>query len=74
MPDGIAEFFRNDTLVRQSQYSIIANPSRYDARRLLQVAGTDDSDKLITFRGNDTLILIDNSTDAFYVSYSRIAQ
>ncbi|MCK9212262.1 MAG: hypothetical protein M0P61_15585 [Ignavibacteriaceae bacterium] len=72
-PEGIAQFFRNDTLINQSKYSIIKDTSHSQVINLLHLTGNENYlDQRIDFRGNDSLILSDNAMDGFYYFYIRI--
>lgn len=72
-PEGVAQFFRNDTLINQSNYSIIKDTSHSQVINLLHLAENENYlDRRIDFRGNDSLILSDNVIDGFYVFYIRI--
>lgn len=72
-PESVAQFFRNDTLINQSNYSIIKDTSHSQVINLLHLAENENYlDRRIYFRGNDSLILSDNVIDGFYVFYIRI--
>jgi len=73
LPEGVAQFFRNDTLTSQCKYSIVKDTSHSQVINLLHLEGNEPHlDQRIDFRGNDSLILSDNVIDGFYVFYIRI--
>lgn len=72
-PEGIAQFFKNDTLTNQSKYSVNKDTSHSQVINLLHLEGNENYlDQRIDFRGNDSLILSDNVIDGFFVFYIRI--
>jgi hypothetical protein len=73
--EGIAQYFRNDTIINQYQFSIIKDTSYSHISYLLHLLGTESYlDQLINFHGSDSLVLSDNASDAFYNFYVRIRQ
>lgn len=74
-PEGIVQFFRNDTLINQYKFSIIKDTSYSQVRNLLHLEGTESwRDELINFRGNDSLVLSENYFDGFNYFFIRIKQ
>jgi len=72
-PEGIAQFFKNDTLTNQSKYSVIKDTSHSQEKNLLHLEGNEAYlNQIIDFRGIDSLILSDNALDGFYFYYIRI--
>jgi hypothetical protein len=74
-PGGIAQYFRNDTIINQFQFSIIKDTSGSQVSNLLHLEGTESYlDQRINFQGSDSLVLSDNAIDGFYNFYIRIKQ
>jgi hypothetical protein len=75
-PTGIAQFYRNDTLVKQLGYAVIKRNPYTGAQDMYCVHynGSNDyfSDQIISFQGPDTLRLSDVCMDCFNYTYSRV--
>ena len=72
-PEGIVQFFRNDSVINQYKFVIIKDTSHSQTINLLHIEGTESfRDQLINFQGSDSLVLSDNGTDAFYHFYIRL--
>jgi len=72
-PEGVAQYFRNDTIIGQIKFSIFKDTSGSQTSNLLHLENTQSYlDQRISFQGNDSLVLSDNALDGFYYFYSRI--
>ncbi len=73
-PEGVAQFFQNDTLANQYPFTIIRDTTYGRENYLLHVeSGTHYPDQLINISSQgDTLVLADYCTDCFTHFYVRI--
>jgi hypothetical protein len=72
-PEGIAQYFRNDTIINQYQFSIIKDTSGAQVTNLLHLKVTAyQPDQIINLQGNDSLVLSDYVSDGFSHFYVRI--
>ena len=80
LPEGIARYYRNDTLVKEIQYSVYRKKvfDFQTEKEIIQFnidaipRPVDYIDKIITYKGADTLWLSDYAADAYEYFYVRI--
>lgn len=70
---GVAQFYRNDTLVDQRGFTITQEQSYGVTENILHFYGTPNyRDQKIELLRNDSLIICDRGSDAFYSYYVRV--